>query len=48
MSDSAEALEGLAQLQKYQQMKIPFANLYLHYSKCHVGTLNPFGCMSTL
>lgn len=30
-------------LQKYQQAKIPFANLYLHYSKHHIGTLEPEG-----
>jgi hypothetical protein len=27
-------------LQKYQQSRIPFANLHLHYSRHHVGTLD--------
>ncbi|PBP27843.1 arylamine N-acetyltransferase 1, partial [Diplocarpon rosae] len=38
---SSAALTALGQLQMYQQSKIPFANLYLHYSRHHVGTLNP-------
>ncbi|KAE8451550.1 hypothetical protein EG329_003623 [Mollisiaceae sp. DMI_Dod_QoI] len=38
---SKDALSALATLQKYQQAKIPFANLYLHYSTHHLGTLDP-------
>ncbi|KAH7342955.1 hypothetical protein BKA65DRAFT_595986 [Rhexocercosporidium sp. MPI-PUGE-AT-0058] len=37
---STTALPTLQVLQKYQQAKIPFSNLYLHYSRHHVGTLN--------
>ncbi|KAI9049126.1 hypothetical protein LZ554_006974 [Drepanopeziza brunnea f. sp. 'monogermtubi'] len=38
---SSEARDVLKQLQVYQQAKIPFSNLYLHYSRHHVGTLKP-------
>ncbi len=38
---SAEGLSYLRALQKYQQATIPFANLYLHYSKHHTSTLHP-------
>lgn len=37
---SSDARKGLEVLQKYQQSKIPFTNLYLHYSRHHVGTLD--------
>ena len=37
---SNEARRKLEVLQKYQQSRIPFANLYLHYSKHHRGTLD--------
>jgi hypothetical protein len=37
---SASARDSLGMLQKYQQSRIPFANLYLHYSRHHVGTLD--------
>ncbi|KAL5329212.1 hypothetical protein ACEPPN_002722 [Leptodophora sp. 'Broadleaf-Isolate-01'] len=40
---SSSALETLQVLQKYQQAKIPFSNLYLHYSWHHAGTLDPRG-----
>jgi arylamine N-acetyltransferase len=39
-STSSSARGALEVLQKYQQSKIPFANLYLHYSRHHVGTLD--------
>ncbi|TAQ88027.1 hypothetical protein B7494_g3649 [Chlorociboria aeruginascens] len=39
-SSSNEALAALHRLHGYQQAKIPFANLYLHYSAHHVGTLD--------
>src|ERR1700678_3951355 len=39
---SAEGLSYLTALQKYQQATIPFTNLYLHYSKHHTSTLNPY------
>ncbi|CZR57069.1 uncharacterized protein PAC_06958 [Phialocephala subalpina] len=38
---SSDALKALTTLQKYQQAKIPFSNLYLHYSHHHLGTLEP-------
>lgn len=31
---------SLGMLQKYQQNRIPFANLYLRYSRHHMGTLD--------
>lgn len=37
---STSARSALEVLQKYQQVKIPFANLYLHYSRNHRGTLD--------
>jgi hypothetical protein len=37
---SPSARSALEVLQKYQQSKVPFANLYLHYSRHHVGTLD--------
>jgi hypothetical protein len=37
---SIEAKRKLEVLQKYQQSKIPFANLYMHYSKHHLGSLD--------
>ncbi|KAH7419063.1 hypothetical protein BKA64DRAFT_751377 [Cadophora sp. MPI-SDFR-AT-0126] len=40
-ASSSSALQTLQALQKYQQAKIPFSNLYLHYSRHHVGTLDP-------
>jgi len=40
---SSEALQALEVLQKYQQVKIPFTNLYMHYSPFHTGTLEPEG-----
>ncbi|PVH89906.1 cysteine proteinase [Cadophora sp. DSE1049] len=40
-ASSSSALQTLQVLQKYQQAKIPFSNLYLHYSRHHVGTLDP-------
>jgi hypothetical protein len=40
---SSDGLRELRVLQKYQQARIPFANLYLHYSPYHVGTLEPEG-----
>ncbi len=40
-STSSEALGTLKELQKYQQAKVPFSNLHLHYSRHHVGTLHP-------
>jgi hypothetical protein len=40
-STSSDARGALEVLQKYQLAKIPFANLYLHYSRHHVGTLDP-------
>lgn len=39
---SAEGLSYLTALQKYQQATVPFASLYLHYSKNHTSTLNPY------
>ncbi|KAG4442651.1 hypothetical protein IFR05_001836 [Cadophora sp. M221] len=42
-ANSTSALETLLVLQKYQQAKIPFSNLYLHYSRHHAGTLDPKG-----
>lgn len=38
---SEDGLKALTTLQKYQQAKIPFSNLYLHYSHHHLGTLDP-------
>lgn len=38
---SSSALQALQILHNYQQAKIPFSNLYLHYSQHHVGTLDP-------
>lgn len=40
---SDEGLRVLEVVQKYQQAKMPFANLYLHYSPYHLGVLDPEG-----
>lgn len=34
-------MRALEMLQKYHQAKMPFANLYLHYSPYHLGALEP-------
>lgn len=38
---SSEGRNALEVLQKYQQAKIPFSNLYLHYGREKVGILEP-------
>ena len=47
-ASSSSALQALQILQKYQQAKIPFSNLYLHYSRHHIETLDPIALFEYL